>query len=139
MSVLCTERGVSLVEVLTALTLFAIVAAGLTVTTVSTTHSNTVSKTTAAASALVNDEIEQLRALDPATNPAALTAGTHSDPSNPLTGSGAANGSFTRTWTVTANTPGHGLSEVAVSVSWNGPTPGTITGVTYVCSTATCS
>lgn len=135
------DAGVGLVEVVVALAVFSIIAAALGVASVSATRGDDVSKTTAAAAALVNDKIEQLRALDPSASPfpADLTAGNHSDPANPLTASGGSNGTYTRTWTVTENTPARGLAEVVVSLAWNTPTPRTLTGVTYVCTTAACS
>jgi len=133
------QLGISLVEVLGGLTIFSVVASGLATSTVATMRSNKMSRNTGAAAALIQDKIEQFRALDPTTNPAELTAGSHSDANNPVTALGAAGGSYTRSWTVTANTPQQGLSEVVVTVSWSSPSTRTLTGVAYVCSTSTCS
>ena len=93
----------------------------------------------AAASALVQDKIEQLQSLDPTTNPADLTAGTHQDPGNPLTASGVAGGQFVRSWRVTRNSPGLGLAQVIVGVTWSTAGGHSMNGVTYVCITSTCS
>ena len=134
-----SNRGSSLIEALVALTLFAIAAAGLAATSIGSTRSNAVSKTASAAASLVQDKIEQLRSLDPATNPADLTSGTHQDPLNPITATGTAGGTYSRQWTVAANTPATGLSRVVVTVSWNSPVPRTVTGVTLVCATRECS
>jgi type II secretory pathway pseudopilin PulG len=127
------------VEVLVGVSIFAVIAAGLASSTIATARANGVSKETAAAAALVQDKIERFRSLDPTTNPAELTAGTHADPNNPVTALGAAGGYFTRTWTVTANTPRTGMSQVVVSVTWKNHAQRTLTGVAYVCSSATCS
>ena len=133
------RRGYSLTEVLVAVTLFSIVATGLGTTTVTSTRSNKTGKNLAAAATLVQDTIEQLRTLDPDTNPAALTAGTHNDPLNPINAAGDTNGWFTRTWTVTRDTPARGLSRVVVTVSWSGGPSNAATGVTYICTNSTCS
>lgn len=132
-------RGASLIEALVAVTLFSIGAAGLAATSVGSTRSNAVSKTASAAAALVHDKIEQLRSLDPGTNPADLAPGVHVDPLNPLTPTGDPNGKYQRQWTVTANTPGVGLSRVVVSVTWNSPIQRSVRGVTLICSTRECS
>jgi prepilin-type N-terminal cleavage/methylation domain-containing protein len=134
-----TSAGFSLTEVLVSVSLFSIVAAGLATTTVGTTRNNNISKNVVAASALVNDKIEQLRSFDPDTNPADLTAGTHDDPANPITATGTAGGWFTRRWVVTKDTPATGLSTVVVTVSWSGNTTRSINGVTYVCTSRICS
>src|SRR5262249_29530475 len=133
------QRGVTLVEVLTGMSMFAVIAAGMAKGTMSTIRTNTLSKDTMAAASLVQGSIETFRAIDPTTNPALLTAGTHADANNPIPSLGAAGGYFTRTWTVTANTPRTGMSEVVVTVSWRSVTTQTLTGVAYLCSTSTCS
>ena len=133
------QRGISLLEVLASVTLFAIVASALSATTMGTIRFDAVSNDTAAASTLVQDEIERFRALNPAANPADLTAGNHNDALNPLNGLGKTGGKFTRTWTVTPNTPQSGVSMVVVTVTWNSPETRSLSGVTYMCATQTCS
>lgn len=139
MSRLRNRRGISTVETMASLTLFAAVAAGLSSTTVGTIQQNHRSKLLAQASALVQDKMEELRALDPATNPAVLQAGTHSDPLNPLSPDPSKRGNFTRSWTVQRDVPVKGLAQVAVTVSLSGKTPITVTGASFVCTTRTCS
>jgi prepilin-type N-terminal cleavage/methylation domain-containing protein len=134
-----SQAGFSLIDVLAALSIFAVVAAGMAKGTIASLRTNGFSKETAMAAALVQDSIEKFRAIDPTTNSALLTAGTHADANNPITSLGAANGYFTRTWTVTANTPRTGMSQVVVNVSWTNDTTRTLTGVAYLCSTSTCS
>jgi Tfp pilus assembly protein PilV len=130
--------GISMLEVLAGLSIFAVVSAGLAATTISTIKANSASRDLTAASALIHDKIEQFRALDAAANPADLTPGEHQDPANPLTPLGSAGGSFDRSWFVTANSPKIGASQVVVTVTLRSPTPYTMTGVTYVCRTGTC-
>jgi Tfp pilus assembly protein PilV len=133
------DRGISLLEVLASITLFSVVAASLSATTIGTIKFNAASKDTAAASALVHDKVERFRTLNPAANPADLTPGTHSDALNPMTPLGKTGGRFSRVWTVTPNTPRIGLSLVVVTVTWNGPESRSVSGSTYVCRTETCS
>jgi Tfp pilus assembly protein PilV len=143
------NAGISLIEVLSAVGLFSVVAVGITTSVVSNVKLNSRSRTTAAATALVQDRIEQIRMIVPIINtvPAELTAGSYSDANNPLTPLGDANGTFTRTWTV-AGVPQYlngsvvgnrpGIVQVAVKVSWSGPLAGSMTAVTYACTTPTC-
>ena len=133
------QRGMSLIEVLAAVTIFAIIAAGAAVGTITTIKGNTASRSVTAAAALIHDKMEQLRALAPAANPADLRAGEHTDPNNPLTELGVRGGRYQRTWTVTANSPRRGLSEVVVTVTWNDGVRRVLRSATYVCRSATCT
>ena len=139
MSTLRNQRGISLIEVVTSVTLFAIAAAGLSAGTVANIRGNTSSRAASTASALIHDQIEKLRALDPTTNPAALTAGPHQDVLNPIDGLGRSGGMFTRSWVVNQDSPRDGMSEVIVSVSWRDPVARSMSGLTFVCRTKTCS
>lgn len=125
-------------EALVTLGFFSIVAAGLLSATVGATRGNLQSKNVGVASALIYDRVEQMRALDVSTNPAALAAGQHVDARNPMTATGGTNGKFTRTWQVTRDVPRHGVSEVVITVSWPGSGSTSVQGVTYVCTTSTC-
>ncbi|GIW45055.1 MAG: hypothetical protein KatS3mg077_2337 [Candidatus Binatia bacterium] len=62
-------RGISTLEVLVALALFAITAAGLAATTIAVTQQTARSKVATAANTLVEELVEQLRGLDPAAKP----------------------------------------------------------------------
>ena len=130
--------GFTIVEVVAALGIFGIVAAGLAANTIAVVSSNRTSKGLSVATTLAQDQIEQLRALDPDTNPPALSAGNHADANNPITAIGASGGTFTRQWTVTRDSPVPGLSTVAVSVSWTDGATRTVRLTTYVCQTPTC-
>lgn len=136
---LASAQGMSLIEVLASLAIFAIIAAGTAAGTISTIRGNTASRDTSAASALIHDKVEQMRALDPAANPADLTAGVHQDARNPMTELGSPGGQYRRSWTVTRNSPRQGLAVVRVTVTWSDPTNRTLTSATYVCLSTTCA
>jgi prepilin-type N-terminal cleavage/methylation domain-containing protein len=134
------EGGFSMLEVLASITVFAVAAAALATATVGTLKANTNSRDTSAATALVQDKVERLRALDGAANPADLRSGTHSDPLNPMTPLGEAGGHFNRSWVVTSHTPRQGLAEVVVTVTWSrARVSRSVRSVTYVCESSTCT
>jgi len=133
------EGGLSLLEVLAALTVFAIVAAGAAAGTIATIRGNSASRCATVAAALIQDKIEQLRSLDPSTNPGDLTAGTHNDTRNPMTELGQAGGMFNRSWTIVTNSPRLGLAEAKVTVTWKDPQARSLSSATYLCLSATCS
>lgn len=135
-----TETGLTLIEVLTGLSIFAVIAAGLASSTVATLRANQMSKETTAAAALVHDSIEHFRSIDPTTNSPLLTSGAHVDANNPLTALGGAGGYYTRVWVVSTNLPRTGMKTVRVYVSWNSHgDQHTVTGVAYLCATSTCA
>ena len=134
------QSGFSMVEVLSSMTVFAIAATGLVTTTMTTIKSNSTSRQTVAASALIQDKIEELRSLNPAANPADFAEGVHHDANNPLTAGGDANGVYTRSWEVSVDTPTLGLSEVLVTVSWpSADGQRSLRASTLICNTTTCS
>jgi len=126
--------------VLASITVFAVAAAGLSTATIGTLQANTNSRDISAATALVQDKVEQLRALDPTANPPDLRAGSHSDASNPMTPLGAAGGHFSRTWVITSSTPQRGLAEAVVTVTWSrAGAPRWVRAVTYYCESKRCT
>jgi len=142
--------GFTLIEVMSAIAIFSVVAVGLSTSTISNMQLNTRSKTLAAASALLQNKIEQIRLIQGVsyTPPADLTSGTHPDTANnPMTALDSASGSFTRTWTV-SGVPQYlgttvvgvrpGVVKVVVTVSWSAPLAGSVSEVTYACTTPTC-
>jgi type II secretory pathway pseudopilin PulG len=132
--------GFTVLEVTATLVLFGIVAAGLAANTIAVVRNNRNSKNLSVATTLAQDQIEQLLALDPETNPSALAAGAHTDTSGQSSGWGGSSGNkFTRQWTVTRDSPAPGLSTVAVSVSWTDGSTRAVRLTTYVCQTSTCS
>jgi prepilin-type N-terminal cleavage/methylation domain-containing protein len=133
------DSAFSLLEVLASIAVFSIVAAGLTAATVGSIRANGTSRDASAAAALVQNKIEQLRSLDPAANPLDLRGGFHLDPITPMDYLGQAGTKFRRTWAVTPASPTRGLAEVVVTVSWTAPIARSVSAVTYVCQTSTCS
>ncbi len=133
------QKGFSLLEVVVGLGLILFVSAGMAASTIGSIQTGAVSNQVTVASFLVQDKIEQLRSLDPSTNPADLTVGSHSDAAGAMDQFGQSGGAYTRTWTVTEDTPILGMSEVVITVSWNGPTHQTMSGVTFLCDGASCT
>jgi prepilin-type N-terminal cleavage/methylation domain-containing protein len=130
--------GFTLIEVAASLAIFGIVAAGIAANTVAVVQGNRIGKNLSVATTLAQDEIEQLRALDPDAAPSSLSAGVHPDANNPITASGARGGPFTRQWTVTRDSPLPGVSSVEVSVSWSDGAPHTVRMSAYVCQASMC-
>jgi Tfp pilus assembly protein PilV len=109
--------GFTVVEALAAIGLLSIVLLGTAVGADRATRYTEYSRTAATAMTLVQDESEQLMAA--AVGSATLTAGNHTDANNPITSIAAAGGTYTRTWTVSSNTPANGLLTINVQVAWN--------------------
>lgn len=133
--------GLTIVEVLAALSIFAIVGTGLAANSIGTIQSNWTSRSISVASTLAGDKLEQIRSMDPTTNPADLTTGVeHVDANNPMNSLGQPGGVYNRTWTVTPNTPTLGLSMISVQVSWTqGGTERSVQMVGYLCRTQSCT
>ncbi len=110
------EDGFTIIEALASIALLSVVILGTAVGADRATRYTEYSRTTTTAMTLAHDEIEQLQSKV-STDPL-LNAGNHADANNPITSTGAAGGAYTRTWTVTNNTPMAGLKTVAVTVTW---------------------
>ena len=67
------------------------------------------------------------------------TSGHHDDLQNPIGTLGTSNGPFTRSWTVTPDSPREGLAVLEVIVSWETPQPGSVRSVTLICESASCT
>ena len=98
------NKGFTLVEIMIAISILAIALLGLASVTVVIIKSNTFSKTMTTATTLANDKMEQLKK----TSYAGLASGTDTLESI-----------YTRTWTVTQNSPATGMNTVVVTVQWN--------------------
>jgi prepilin-type N-terminal cleavage/methylation domain-containing protein len=133
-----TNSGLTLAEVLAALSVFLIVATGLATATVAVIRGNSISRTTAAAAALVQGKIEEFRSFGSAFGSSDLTSGRHDDPGNPISSLGKNNGVFKRSWMVTSASPRAGLTRLEVTVSWDAPHPGSISSVTLICENPSC-
>ncbi|MDY6854101.1 MAG: prepilin-type N-terminal cleavage/methylation domain-containing protein [Thermodesulfobacteriota bacterium] len=111
------EKGFTLLEVLIALAIFSISLLGLASLSVYTVKGNASSKRISSATVLAESQVEAFQNM--AFNNANLNPGTRSDPNNPVDEDGNSGGMYTRTWTVTDNTPFSGIKKVAVTVSWD--------------------
>ena len=132
-------RGTSVIEALGTIAFIGIAVAGFAVTSVSLTRLDKGAGSTAAATALAQQKLEELRSLP--LGAAALATGIYVDPANPMRPDGSAGGVFNRRWTVSPNnTPRNGLKTVVVAVSWTDYAPHTTSVAAYVrCSTIPCS
>jgi len=112
---------------------------GLVSSTVFVSRVNTSSSGIAAATALAQQKLEQLRSM-PLDAPG-LGPGQYTDPAGAMKADGSTGGPFSRSWVVSAsNTPRPGLKTVTVSVAWVDSRSHTTTLAAYVrCSTIPCS
>jgi len=119
MKVVTNQKGFTLLELLIALVILAIGLLGLAGLHIAAIKGNVSGFKLSAASAIAQERIEELKALDPAS--AALSAGNH-----------AADGSVTvqgivysRSYTIQDNTPVTGTSTILFTISWVEPGTGT--------------
>jgi prepilin-type N-terminal cleavage/methylation domain-containing protein len=133
-----TDAGLTITEVLAALSIFLIVATGLASATVAVIRGNSISRTTAAAAALVQGKIEEFRSFGSAFGTVELTSGRHEDPGNPISPLGKNGGAFRRSWVVTSASPRAGLARVEVTVNWDAPQAGSLSSVTLICENPSC-
>ena len=111
------QDGFSLIEAMVAASILGVVALGFAVGADRAVRHNVYSRSLAAATTLAQSKVEDLRSK--VTSHADLTAGNHADAANPLRPDGTTNGIYTRSWTVTADTPATGLKTVQVTVTWS--------------------
>lgn len=124
MKVISNQRGFTLLELLIALVILAIGLLGLAGLHVSAMHGNVSGFKISTASAVAQQRIEELKALDPASP--ALTAGVHPDncpgpPPNDCTVQGI---TYDREYTIQDNTPINGTSTIILTVTWTEPATG---------------
>src|SRR5439155_931449 len=88
--------------------------------------------------ALAQQKLEQLRSMP--LGAAQVAPNSYTDPANPLRADGTGGGTFSRTWTVSANdSPTFGLRTVTVRVSWRDTRLHVTTLAAYIrCSTIPC-
>jgi type II secretory pathway pseudopilin PulG len=119
----CDQHGISLIEVVAAVGVFAVVAVGLSPSLLGTRKFAELGKNQSVATALAQDKIEELRVSS--------TFGSGSD--GPLQPDGTGGGIFSRSWTVSANTPAQNVNQVVVTVTWpDRPNTSSVTLVTLV-------
>jgi type IV pilus modification protein PilV len=98
--------GFTLIEVLVAMGIFTVAVLGVAISATSVIKANQGSYSTTIAINLAQDKLEELKAL-----PASLASG------GPVTDT--INGeTFSRSWTVTANSPISGMQRIDVTVTW---------------------
>jgi Tfp pilus assembly protein PilV len=121
---LASQKGATLIEVMGAVTVFAVTAIGISPTLLSTRKMAAISASRSVAATLAADKIEQIRTMS-------SMPGSGSD--GPLKADGTSGGIYTRTWTVAANSPVPWINRVSVTVSWRDrPTSQSVTLMTLV-------
>jgi type II secretory pathway pseudopilin PulG len=105
-------RGYTLVDVLIGMTVLGIALSSAVTLSITTSRLATLNQHLGEATALAESKLESIRNTDYTTVVSGNDAGT-------LTSEGDAGGIFSRSWTVTDNTPQAGLKTVAVTVGWS--------------------
>jgi prepilin-type N-terminal cleavage/methylation domain-containing protein len=100
------QAGYSLIEVMAAISIFSIAILGFAISTISVIRGNKTSYNITIANALAQDKLEELKA-----RPASIASG------GPVTDT-ISGQSFSRSWTVTVNSPMTGMSKIDVTVTW---------------------
>lgn len=109
------QNGFTLLEILLAITIFAIGLLAVATMQVSAIHGNKLGNEWTQATTLAQQQLETLKSGD-ITTAAYTPGGPYSDPNNPITGTGTSGGIFTRSWTIAANTTFS--VRTTVTVSW---------------------
>jgi len=126
-NLLKSQKGIGLVEILIAMVLFGI---GLSFAMRTLPDSNVImtkGRNITKATQFAQEKLEALMSVP--YGDADLSAGTHVDPDNPI------DRNFTRTWTVTENSPLQSMKTVNVTVSFQtGSADSTVTVSTYITS-----
>lgn len=120
----CNQSGFTLIEILVAMTIFAMAILGLTAGTVTVARTNKGSHLQASAVNLAQGKIEELRAMSAAafaalSCPSYTTTGCWDTPTASAT-------SFNRSWQIAANTPVTGVTQIEVKVDWIDQTSRTV-------------
>jgi prepilin-type N-terminal cleavage/methylation domain-containing protein len=127
---IANQGGFNLIEVLASITIVAVIAVGLTASTITTIRANAQSRDAIVATTLAQDRIEQLQAMGAAQ---LSQFKTDSD----VIARQAGSPEFTRQWAV-ASGPTAGLMQVNVTVSWKVPDAGSLAAVAYLCRAPVC-
>jgi len=132
-------RGISLLEALAATAFVSLALLAFAGNSTSLTRNLKSADSTAAATALALQKLEQLRSM-PLGATQLATPGLFYDNSNPLKADGTTGGVYSRSWTVSQkDTPRFGLKSVTVSVSWTDSKSHSTRVAAYVrCSTIPC-
>ena len=111
------QKGFTLLELLIALAILSVGLLGLAGLHIAAIKGNVSGFKFSAASAVAQQRLEELKALDAAS--AALSSGTHND-GNVL----VQNITYNRSYTVTDNSPVRGTSTLTFTVTWTEPMSG---------------
>ena len=132
-------RGVSLLEALAATAFVSLVLLAFAGNSASLTRNLKSADSTAAATALALQKLEQLRSM-PLGAAELANPGLFYDISNPLKADGTTGGIFSRSWQVSQkDTPRFGLKTVTATVSWTDSKSHSTRVAAYVrCSTIPC-
>ncbi len=118
------DGGFTLIEVLVAISIMALVMAGLTSMGVTTIGADTHSRRQSAATSLAQAKLEDLRVL-PRSHPDWVAGSSHSETG--LQEDGSPGGVYTREWDVETDYNTYTrLSRVTVTVSWDDATSGSV-------------
>jgi hypothetical protein len=111
---------------------------GLAMGAINVSRTAKTADSTAAATALATEKLEQLRSMP--LDAAAFVPGIYYDPANPLTATGVMGGIYRRRWQVSPkDTPSFGVKTVTVTVSWRDSNDHATSVAAYVrCSTVPC-
>ena len=112
-----SRSGFTLVEVLVALTIFAIALLGLVSLLTTTIQANAQARRMTAATNLAQDRLEEIRNMAYA----AITSGSDSGQLTETGGTGGTGAIYTRSWTV-AGGPAPNTKQVTVTVTWTDQT-----------------
>ncbi|MFA4946999.1 MAG: type II secretion system protein [Candidatus Krumholzibacteriia bacterium] len=107
-----SQKGVGLIEIVIAMLIFGIGISAALRTLPDSNFATTRARNVSVATNLAQEKIEAL--MGTSLNSADLSAGTHNDPQNPL------ERHFTRTWTVTDNSPITDMKRLSVTVNYAG-------------------
>ena len=132
------RRGTSILDAIGAIALGGIAVFAFVTNSVSMARMSTTAKSVNAATALAQEQLEELRSMP--LGAAQVRPGSYGEPGS-IDADGRPGGRFTRSWTVSANdTPRRGLRTVTVVVTWTDSRPHTTRLAAYVrCSTIPCS
>ena len=108
------ERGFTLLEVLIAISIFAVGVLAVATMQISATRGNRLGNELTQATTLAQQQIEALKGAD--FSSATLALGNYNDPDNPIVETSSGAGLFNRSWVIAANTTFSRL--VTVTVSW---------------------
>lgn len=109
------QAGFTLVEILVAMTIFAVAVLGLAVGATSVMRANQTSYFNTVATNLAQDKLEELKGMAVSALPTNCTAYAVSGCSDTKTSLGL---TFNRSWQIIANSPASGVNRLDVKIDW---------------------